>query len=118
VVADAEHELDLFVTNPKLLTLIGEENFLEGVEARQRALDEAREQMVRLSRQSTLAEELVDGDLLKSWPSLSVQDKRRLLHGLLDRVVVSRARPRTTREPRKRADADRAQGLRASRSNR
>jgi hypothetical protein len=93
-VADAEHELDLFVTNPKLLTLIGEENFLEGVEARQRALDEAREQMVRLSRQSTLAEELVDGDLLKSWPSLSVQDRRRLLHGLLDRVVVSRARGR------------------------
>jgi Recombinase zinc beta ribbon domain/Recombinase len=42
VVANAEHELDCFVTNPKLLTLLGEDRFGHGVEARQRALDEAR----------------------------------------------------------------------------
>ena len=40
--SDAEHELDLFVTNPKLLTLLGEQQFVEGVEARQHALDQAR----------------------------------------------------------------------------
>jgi site-specific DNA recombinase len=90
-VAEAEHELDLFVTNPKLLTLLGEQRFLEGVETRQRALDEARQALAELRQQSTLAEELADGDLLRSWPTLTVPEKRRLMHGLLDRVVVKRA---------------------------
>jgi site-specific DNA recombinase len=93
-VADAEHELDLFVTNPKLMTILGEPKFLEGVDARQRALDEARQELAELRTQSTLADELADGDLLTAWPTLTVQEKRRLLHGLLDRVVVSRARGR------------------------
>jgi site-specific DNA recombinase len=93
-VADAEHELDLFITNPKLLTLLGEEKFLDGIEARQQALDEAREAVAELRNQSSLADELADGDLLRAWPSLTVQEKRRLMHGLLDRVVVTRARGR------------------------
>ena len=93
-VADAEHELDLFITNPKLLTMLGEAKFLEGVDARQRALDEARATLAELRHQSTLAEELADGDLLKAWPTLTIQEKRRLLHGLLDRVVVTRAQGR------------------------
>jgi site-specific DNA recombinase len=92
--ADAEHELDLFVKNPKLLTTIGETLFVEGVEARQHVIDEARDTVVQLRTQSTLADELGDGDLLRAWPTLTIQQKRRLLHGLLDRVVVSRARGR------------------------
>jgi DNA invertase Pin-like site-specific DNA recombinase len=90
-VSEAEHELDLFVTSPKLITLLGEEKFLEGVAARQAAIDEARAAFTTLRQQSALTQELADGDLLRAWPTLSVQDKRRLLHGLLDRVVVSRA---------------------------
>jgi len=93
-VADAEHELDLFIGNPKLLTLIGEEKFLEGVDVRQHALDDARTSLAELRTQSAFSDELADGDLLKAWPELSAQDKRRLLHGLLDRVVVTRARGR------------------------
>jgi hypothetical protein len=94
-VTDAEHELDLFITNPKLLTILGETKFLEGVDARQRALDEARDALGELRAQTALASELVaDGDLLAAWPELTTQDKRRLLHGLLDRVVVARARGR------------------------
>jgi len=92
--AEADHELDLFLTNPKLMTLVGEEKFLEGVDARQRALDETREAFAELRNQSALADQLADGDLLKAWPSLTTQEKRRLLHGLLDRVVVTRARGR------------------------
>jgi hypothetical protein len=38
-----------------------------------------------------LTTEIGDGDLLRAWPSLSVQERRRLMHGLLDRVVVRRA---------------------------
>jgi Recombinase zinc beta ribbon domain len=91
-VTEAEHELDLFVTNPKLLTVLGEEKFLEGVEARQQVLDEARQSLAELRTQSSLADELADGNLLRAWPTLPAQEKRRLLHGLLDRVVVARAR--------------------------
>jgi site-specific DNA recombinase len=90
-VADAEHELDLFVNNPKLLSLLGERKFVEGVEVRQRALDQAREALAHARSQSALAEELGDGDLVRAWPTLTIQEKRRLMHGLLDRVTVSRA---------------------------
>ena len=90
-VEEAEHELDLFVNNPKLLTILGKEKFIDGVEARQQALDEAREELAQARHQNSLAEELGDGDLLTAWPTLTVQEKRRLMHGLLDHVVVKRA---------------------------
>jgi site-specific DNA recombinase len=93
-VVDAEHELDLFVNNPKLLSLLGEQKFVEGVEVRQQALDKARQALAHARSQSALVEDLGSGDLLQAWPSLSVQDKRRLMHGLLDRVVLSRAKGR------------------------
>ena len=90
-VEEAEHELDLFVNNPKLLSLLGEQKFLEGVEVRQRALDEARTALAELRSQSSLVEELADGDLLAAWPTLTIQERRRLMHGLLEQVLVSRA---------------------------
>jgi hypothetical protein len=76
------------------MTILGDAKFLEGVDARQQALDTAREALAELRNQSTLADELADGDLLRAWPTLTIQERRRLLHGLLDRVVVSRAHGR------------------------
>jgi len=96
-VAAAEHELDLFVTNPQLLTTIGQEKFMHGVDARQRALDEARQDLAELQSQSALASELTSGDLLAAWPDLTLQEKRRLLHGLLDRVMLRRSAGRGTK---------------------
>jgi hypothetical protein len=93
-VDEAEHELDLFINNPRLLTLIGEQKFLDGVEIRQQALDQARQLLGELRNQTTLIEELAGGDLLQAWPTLATQQKRRLLHGLLDRVVLTRAEGR------------------------
>jgi site-specific DNA recombinase len=90
-VSEAEHELDLFIGNPKLLSLLGEQKFLEGVEVRQRELDEERQRLAELRSQSALASELADGDLLEAWPTLDLSERRRLLHGLLDRVVLRRA---------------------------
>jgi len=90
-VTAAEHELDLFVTNPQLLTTIGQEKFMQGVDARQRALDAARKDLAELRSQSALASELTSGDLLAAWPELALQEKRRLLHGLLDRVELTRS---------------------------
>jgi site-specific DNA recombinase len=91
VVEEAEHEVDLFVNNPTLLTLLGEQKFVDGVEVRQRALDEARQHLAEARSQSALADELGDGDLLQAWPTLTPGEKGRLMHGLLDRVVVTRA---------------------------
>jgi hypothetical protein len=90
-VADAEHELDLFVKKPKLLSVLGEHKFIEGVELRQRALDDARATLAEVQTQTSLADELADGDLLRAWPNLSVQKRRRLINGLLDQVVPTRA---------------------------
>jgi Recombinase zinc beta ribbon domain/Recombinase len=90
-VTEAEHELDQFLANPKLLTIRGEAKFTEAVEVRQRALEEARERFSEVGTQPTLLHDLSDGDLLAAWPTLSTQEKRRLLHGLLERVVLRRA---------------------------
>lgn len=98
-VIDAEHELDLFVTNPRLLTTLGEQRFLEGVDARQLALDDARAMVAHLRQQHDLAAHLTDGRLLDAWPTLSTQEKRRLLHGLLDRVVLRRVDGRREKVP-------------------
>lgn len=87
----AEHELALFVNNPKLLTILGEQQFLAGAEARQLALDQARVSLAELRSQSTLLDDFADGDLLAGWPTLTTAEKRRLMHGLLERVNVHRA---------------------------
>ena len=77
--------------NPKLLSLLGEQKFLEGVEVRQRALDEARAALAEARSQSALAERAGRRRPARAWPRLAIQERRRLLHGLLDRVVVTRA---------------------------
>jgi site-specific DNA recombinase len=86
----AEHELELFVTDPKLMTVLGQATFLQGVQARQEALDDAREELAVLRSRSIVGEEVMSGDLPKAWPEFTIQEKRRLLHGLLDRVLVTR----------------------------
>jgi site-specific DNA recombinase len=89
-VGEAEHELDLYLTS-ELMSVIGQERFLQGVDARQQTLDRARAELNQLRAQSTLAEELTSGDLITAWPELSIQERRQLLHGLLDRVLVKRS---------------------------
>jgi site-specific DNA recombinase len=93
-VADAEHELDLYVNNPKLLTVLGEQRFITGAETRQAALDGARTELAQARAESGLAEELAQAGLLDAWPDLTVQEKRRLMHGLLEQVTVRRAEGR------------------------
>jgi len=90
-VSEAEHELDLSVNNPKLLSVVGEKKFVEGAEVRQRALDEARAALADARAQSALVDELGDGDRVTAWPTLTTQERRRLIHGLLERVAVTRA---------------------------
>jgi DNA invertase Pin-like site-specific DNA recombinase len=86
----AEHELELYVTDPQLLTTLGRDTFLQGAQARQSAVDAAREQLAQLRSESAIPEDLISGDLLEAWPEFTTQEKRQLLHGLLDRVNVTR----------------------------
>jgi len=79
--------------------------FLQGVGARQRALDEGSTALAASRQNHPLADELTDGRLLEVWPTLTTQEKRSLLHGLLDRVVLRRVDGRRERVP----VADRAQ---------
>ena len=90
VLEQAEHELSLYLQTD-LITTVGQDAFLAGVDARQVRLTEARELVEKLRSESALAEELTSGDLLAAWPQLELQEKRALLHGLLDRVVLRRA---------------------------
>jgi DNA invertase Pin-like site-specific DNA recombinase len=93
-VTAAEHELDLFVTNTTLLTLLGETKFIAGVQSRQHAIDQARSALAPLRGKSELAVELSDGRLIQTWPNLMTAEKRQLLHGLLQQVTVTRAEGR------------------------
>jgi hypothetical protein len=52
---------------------------------------ESRAQLAELRTHTSLAEELADGDLLRAWPTLTLQERRRLVNGLLERVVLTRA---------------------------
>jgi hypothetical protein len=96
---EAEHELDLFLSSPKLLSLLGEQKVIQGVVVRQRALDDARRTLAEARSQATLISDLPSGDLLAAWPELATREKRRLLHGLLDRVVLRRAGARGKNAP-------------------
>jgi recombinase-like zinc beta ribbon protein len=89
-VEQAEHELDQYLAEPLLLTTVGRKRFLDGAQARRLALEEALAAFEALRGKS----ELTSGDLLSSWDSLTVQEKRPLLHGLLDQVVLSRSEGR------------------------
>jgi len=86
----AEHELVLYLETD-LVTTIGQSLFRQGVKARQETIEKAREKLAVLRAQSIVADELLTGDLLEAWPELATTEKRQLLHGLLDRVVLTRS---------------------------
>ena len=89
-VAEAEHELELYLATD-LISTVGQQAFLQGVNARQTRLDETRQTLGELRANSVLAEELLSGDLLETWPELTTMEKRELTHGLLQRVELQRA---------------------------
>jgi site-specific DNA recombinase len=84
-----EHELASYL-QIDLITTVGQTAFLAGVEARQARVDEAQRLVETLRAESAIADTLTSGDLLVAWPELTAPEKRTLLHGLLDRVVLER----------------------------
>jgi site-specific DNA recombinase len=94
---EIEHELVTYLANTKLLTIIGEARWNEGAAKIQERLDRARRRLGELQAQHASLEGLTSGDLLVSWQLLSTQEKRRVLSGFVDRIVVRREEKRTGR---------------------
>lgn len=90
-----EHELVLYLETD-LVSTIG-----QGVKARQQRLDDARDKLAVLRAQTVVVDELLTGDLLEAWPELTIPEKRQLLHGLLEKVTLTRSdgRKRATHKP-------------------
>jgi hypothetical protein len=61
---------------------------------RQKRIDETRQTLAELRANSALADELLSGDLLETWPELTTMEKRELMHGLLERIEFQRASAR------------------------
>jgi DNA invertase Pin-like site-specific DNA recombinase len=70
-------------------------HFLVGLEERQRALELARLDHAEASAEQRLYGDMPSGDMLASWPQLSIQRRRQLLAAYVDTVRVKRAPSRT-----------------------
>jgi hypothetical protein len=88
-VADAERELEAWVTEPALSSL-GRDLYIAGMESRQRAVDDAHEALAEASRGSSA--DLLDADLGELWPGLPVAERRRFLAAGIDAIMLRRGR--------------------------
>jgi site-specific DNA recombinase len=90
---DAEAELAAYRDEPGIMTAIGKDRFLEGLEARaevvrvaQAKLNEARQQNAMNGHDAT-----TPGALVEAWPTLTIAEKRALLTASLDAIFVRSA---------------------------
>jgi DNA invertase Pin-like site-specific DNA recombinase len=83
----AEEELVAY-RDANLITVIGREQYLAGLVERQRTLDQARAQLDE-ARRATPA--LAVHDIIDLWPTLTTAERRNLLAGAIDAIVVRRA---------------------------
>lgn len=93
-VEQAEHELATYRDEPLIVTTLGRERFLEGLEVRAVAVDAARDELARARGCSALAEAiaLTPGNLAEAWPGLSIPHRRQLLAAAIDCVIVRAVR--------------------------
>lgn len=86
---EAERELAAFVEGASFLDA---KLFQKGAEARQAKVELAKLELSDARGDSTITGPLTDGNLLDAWPTLSVDEKRRLLAAFVDFVRVRKAR--------------------------
>lgn len=83
----AERELEEFLAAVSAAGL-GAAEFAKAATLRRERVDDARDGLARLARRDSA---LVDGDPVKLWEALGVEQRNRLLRGLLEAVLVRRA---------------------------
>lgn len=87
----AEQELAQY-RDTNLVSVIGREGYLAGLEERARRVQGAREALAETRRLVPLRP--LDRRLVEVWPRLSVRERRGVLAAVLERVLVSRAHSR------------------------
>jgi DNA invertase Pin-like site-specific DNA recombinase len=89
VVEAAESELREY-RDGQLVSVIGRDAFVEGLEQRQRRVDEARAELQQ-ARRSTVALPIGPHKLVDLWPSLTADERHGFLVAAIDAVAVRRA---------------------------
>jgi DNA invertase Pin-like site-specific DNA recombinase len=87
VVAEAERELEAFLAGVSAAG-ISPDDYAAAARERRRAVEAARERLGELARRQT---PVVSGDPVELWERLDVEQRNRLLRGLVEAVVVRRA---------------------------
>jgi site-specific DNA recombinase len=85
-VEELERELAAFVT---MTSAMEAKHFQAGYEERRRKLEAAKLEHAEALRETRVYGDTPSGDLLTSWPTLSIQHRRRLLASFIDEVRVS-----------------------------
>jgi site-specific DNA recombinase len=85
-VDELESELAAFVTMTSAMEV---KHFQSGYEERQRTLEAAKHEHAEAMRETKVYGDVPSGNLLASWPTLSIQHRRRLLASFIDEIRVS-----------------------------
>lgn len=87
----AEAELAAYRDETRIVSIIGQESFLEGLSARMRVVDDALSALA-LARASALPSGLPAQDLRELWPSMDAEEKRLALRAVIDAVMLRSGR--------------------------
>lgn len=89
--AQAEAELVAYRDEPRIVSIIGQESFLEGLQVRMRTVDDALSAL-SMARAAALPSGLPAQELRDLWPSMEVEDKRLALRSVVDAVMLRSGR--------------------------
>jgi hypothetical protein len=92
-VDEADHALRSLLENPRLVTVLGPDEYVGLIEGAKREQGFARLEYADARNRSDGLEGF-NGDMLGAWPGLSPHEKREILGGFVDRVVVAPSRGR------------------------
>jgi hypothetical protein len=90
-VARRERELDAYRDNPGLPLTLGDDRFADGLAVRMRRLEQARLELARAKRNAPATLPSVSG-LRERWPSLTVDQRREHIAGVIECVFVHKSR--------------------------
>ena len=96
-VEEAQRELDAYLSNTKLTSVVSADAFARGAEERQATLDLARSSLTGATSRSGATATLPNGNLIEAWPSLPTLAKRKILRAFIGRVVIAPAEKRGQR---------------------
>lgn len=89
---EAEAELRAYRDNERIATTLGTDLFLEGLQPRVKAVDDATQRLGLVYRVATGNAEIHQVDLCSLWPDLDHSEKQKLMLGMYDGVMLRSGR--------------------------